>query len=402
MGLTATPSSRPDGVRQTGFPLLVALCFAAGGLYGWSAVIPALNAAFDITTEQAGLVFSIAIVVFTVAVYLVPRLPGGFRNSRAAALFGLVGVVALAVAASAGSFMTFLVAFAIGFGAVSGAIYVLCITAAARHHRPDVATPIAIAAFGLGGATFGPAMRFLVADGWGLGALYLLAAALAATSIAVLFAGGRSGETRVDDGTQGQPTSAATQRASPLTVTLLFCAFAAGSFAGLMVLGLATSILESRGAAVWLSGLALFGVAVGNTGGRLSVGFLTRVMSPGAIVVASPLVAGSGALLALLAPSPMSGAIALTIIAAGYGLMASGLPTLTRAFTGAERFARVFSVVFIAWGCAGLLAPWVAGRLFDVFGDFAPAFVLAIVASLVSVACALVLHRRLAAVTKAP
>jgi OFA family oxalate/formate antiporter-like MFS transporter len=389
--------AKPVGRAQDSLPLLVALCFSAGGLYGWSAMIPALKAAFGITTELAGLVFSIAIVVFSAAVYTVPRLPDAYRGARVGAIFGITGSVSLGVAAMAGNFVTFLLAFALGFAAASGAIYILGVEVAGRSRRPSLATPIMITAFGLGGAVFGPGLRYLVGYGWGLKALYLLVFALASTSVVALFLAPPYRQNPTSP--EPRPATMPARPTGPTTSTmvLLFCAFATGSVAGLMTLGLATSIVESYGGGVWLSGAALFGIAIGNTGGRLSVGLLSERASPGVIVMSAPLVSAIGIIVAGSIQTPAGVALGLVIVATGCGLIASGLPTLTRAFCGAEDFGRAFSIVFIAWGVAGFVSPWVSGRLFDLYGDFQAAFVLAFAASLMSFGFAWLLQRWLAA-----
>ena len=62
--------------------------------------------------------------------------------------------------------------------------------------------------------------------------------------------------------------------------------------------------------------------------------------------------------------------VGLVLVAAGYGLLAAAVPSVTRAAFGAVEFSRKFSLVFTAWGVAGLSAPWISGALFDATGDF--------------------------------
>ena len=54
----------------------------------------------------------------------------------------------------------------------------------------------------------------------------------------------------------------------------------------------------------------------------------------------------------------------------------------------AERFAedgaRAYGRVFIAWGFAGLVAPWSAGLLYDGYGEYQPAMVIAAVVAILS------------------
>ncbi|MDE0114248.1 MAG: hypothetical protein OXN84_18415, partial [Albidovulum sp.] len=75
------------------------------------------------------------------------------------------------------------------------------------------------------------------------------------------------------------------------------------------------------------------------------------------------------------------------------GLVASGIPTLTRGMFGSALFGRVFSLIFSAWGIAGLTAPWLAGRIFDQWGDYRFAFILALGATVLASLLSLVLVR---------
>jgi len=54
----------------------------------------------------------------------------------------------------------------------------------------------------------------------------------------------------------------------------------------------------------------------------------------------------------------------------------------------AEQGPRAYGRVFTAWGLAGLLAPWTAGRIFDVSGGYDAAMLVAAAVALISVACA--------------
>lgn len=141
------------------------VCFFGGALYGWSALIASLQARFDVTMAQTGLVFSLAIVSFTLAVIVTPLLRFGSTTARAVACFGGLGAVFPVGAAQTSGFGLFLLCFSGGFGAASGGIYITALGIAAATSRPLVATPAMVAAFGLGGVCFGPLWRQLAGAG---------------------------------------------------------------------------------------------------------------------------------------------------------------------------------------------------------------------------------------------
>lgn len=381
-----------------GQPIRIAmlLCFAAGGLYGWSAMIPALNASFSTSSEQAGLVFSLAIVVFTAAVLLAPRLPPSWRGLKGAGFFGLAGAACLGAAGAASNFGWFLIAYSGGFGLASGAIYILVLEIAAASDKPRRATAFMVAAFGLGGVVFGPVQRLLVANDWGLAALWVIALTLLLSALVSILSSSRS---FVDAPKQQQPPEPVKKDIGhPVgwgKMLLLWAGFGLGSAAGLMVLGLATTIIETRGGAVWLSSLAIFGIAGGNTLGRLSAGVMDSWLDIKWMVPLATGLSALGLIFAVLFTTPLLSAIGLVAVATGYGLNASSFPILTRHFSGPVTFAGAFAIVFTAWGLAGLSSPWLAGRAFDLTGSFTLPLVCALVASLAALVISLTLAKEM-------
>ncbi|WDR06266.1 hypothetical protein PSQ90_02035 [Devosia rhodophyticola] len=373
-------TSKPAKAR---LPMLAAalLCFAAGSLYAWSSMIPALLVRYDVGVQQAGQVFSFAIVAFSLAVLLFPYLPAPMKSSRAAAAAGVLAAISLVLATVAPGFDLFLLFYSLGFGAMSGIIYIQTVELAAKSSAPAVLTPLMVAAFGLGGVVFGPTIRALVALNWQLAALLPVALALIVAA-ALVFA----------FPAHEQAASTATNRdTAPIIappraghVALLWTIFAFGSGTGLMVLGLASAIIEDRGAATALSATVLAVIALGNTGGRLSVSLLGQWLPPIIIAGLSPILAAIGLLTLIISPNVYAGGIGLTLVALSYGLMASAMPVLTRALTSTLTFGHTFALVFTAWGVAGLLSPWLAGTSFDATGSFTAALYFALASSLIA------------------
>ena len=366
--------------------LAIVLNFAAGTLYGWSALIPALRAAFEANAEMAGMIFSLAILSFTTAVYAAPRLPLAVRGISGLVIYGLLASVMLAVAANATSLAWFTLAFSFGFGATSGAIYILALEISGYSPAPRIATPVTIAAFGLGGVLIGPSMRLLTESGWGLRALYLPVCLLLAVSLLALVLGRTrtsvsavSSVARDSADGDGERTGFGWLASIPLWFALCF-----GSMAGLMTLGLATSIIEAAGATAWFSAAVLSGIALGNTSGRLGTAALILAVKPTTSILLALGLVTLGILVAGTSGRPGATATGLIAIALGYGLLASLVPLLTREMFGARRFGLIYSVVFTGWGLAGLSAPWIAGRLFDSWQSYTPAFVFAFVATVLA------------------
>ena len=166
---------------------------------------------------------------------------------------------------------------------------------------------------------------------------------------------------------------------------LLWLSFALGSAGGLMVLGLAGKMTDSVGAGTSLTSIAVAGVALGNTLGRLSVGGFNYAFKPVNTALLAVSIAATGLITTYMAVSPSLVVVGLIIVASGYGAVASTIPALVGAIYGKDNFARVFSYVFSAWGVAGLIAPWLAGAIHDRTGGFQMAILLALLATIGSV-----------------
>jgi len=69
-----------------------------------------------------------------------------------------------------------------------------------------------------------------------------------------------------------------------------------------------------------------------------------------------------------------------------YGTQLSVFASATADLYGTRNLGSNYGVLFTAWGAAGILGPAIAARVFDRFGDYRYAFVIA--AALALVACA--------------
>ena len=354
--------------------------------------MPVIENTFAGSTAEAGRVFSIAIVSFTAAVLLIPRLPEGARSQFANGLMGIAGVVSLLLATAAGAYWQFLIFFSVGFGFVSGALYINVLTIAAHTTRARWFTPMMVAMFGFGGVVFGPLWRQMVAHGWEAKALLPLAVLLFFSSVMAMYADKRTVASLLNLLLHWRPfrRSHETLHTNELQTrydgrfVLIWAIFATGSTAGLMVLGLASKIIEHAGGSVNVASAGIAGIALGNTMGRLSVSAQLCIMNSTQVALLATLTIGAGLIFVSISALGVSIAIGLSLVALGYGIMASAIPVMVQRQFGAANFSKFFSIAFTAWGLAGLTAPWLAGVLFDASGSFSSSIQLALAATVLS------------------
>jgi len=372
------------------FPVWL-VCAAAGGLYGWSSLGLPLAKAFGVSMAETGLVFSYSVVCFTLAVIFAPYLLQRASAVRCLIGFGLGAVAFLVIAVRADTYWMFVTGFSFGFAGMSGAIYITALSIAARSEHFRIATPVMVAGFGLGGAVFGPLWRVLDDAGWGLDGLWALILSLLASSVLLVFATENKANV---DAFPGVAEVVPSPKASRTILFLLWALFAFGSFSGLMVLGLAARILDAAQVSLFLSTAALGGIALGNTLGRLSVAWVNRCRSPLIGLASAVSISGLGLLLTLLGGGGIELGVGLCLVALGYGVMASAVPSATQSIFGPDRFAALFAFIFTAWGIAGFIAPWIGGAIFDATGGFRDALVLSLLATSLSAVSILLLKRQ--------
>ena len=343
--------------------------------------MPVIEHTFNGTTAQAGQVFSIAIGSFTAAVLVIPRLAPVAQSLFVSGAIGLVGAGCLSIASFATHYWQFLGFFSIGFGFVSGALYINVLTLASVTDHARWLTPVMVAAFGLGGVVFGPLWRQLAALDWGLQSILPLACLIVLCSVWALVVDRRASTMLSLSLFKRRSTSQRTVKihsdAPPSgdrrRVLLLWCIFATGSMAGLMVLGLASKIIEHAGGTVKTASVGIAGIALGNTLGRLSVSVQLFFIGSTMVALLATLIIATG--LVIVSTEAGAGSIAsgLTLVALGYGIMASAIPVIVQRQFGTVNFSNRYSVIFTAWGLAGLASPWMAGVLFDRSGSFSSA-----------------------------
>jgi MFS family permease len=148
----------------------------------------------------------------------------------------------------------------------------------------------------------------------------------------------------------------------------------------------------------WLGAL-LFNL--GYIPGALLGGYLSERWTGPRVLVGMGLVVGLPLLTLALLPNPALSLAALACVGAAFGASTSTYPVAIGGYYGLGRVAVIYGRVSIAYGVAGLAAPYIAGRLHDVAGDYRLALLGGGIVALASLIPAILLPRSGASVASA-
>lgn len=380
-------SQKPDVTAQAidgnGKQVIAAaglLCFVLGSVHAFSVFLAPLETIFSVSRANVSLIYSLSLISLTISVLLGPKFYSRLLPGSILLASGLVAAAGTLIAAFAPGLSVVLLGYGILFGAANGAGYGfgLQIAAKANAGREGMAMGIITACYAIGTIVAPFGFQWALSHGGfrlamiGLGVALVAGGLLSALII-------RNTAVRMDR-PDAHENEAITR---PGETALLWAAYGSGVFSGLMVIGHAAEIARSDQLAslVWMAPALIAGF---NLLGSLLGGYLADVMSSrtllrGLTVIASAVLTG----LALITPGPIVLA-GLAAIGFCYGATISIYPSIIAKRYGMTNGPRLYGRVFTAWGAAGLAAPWLAGFLFDIAGNYSTALLTAAALSLAS------------------
>jgi OFA family oxalate/formate antiporter-like MFS transporter len=370
--------------------ILLNLC--GGFLYSWSVLVEPLERSLGTSRAAVSAVYSVALVGFTLGMFVASGL---LQRLRMPVLgFGVCGAMAagLALAGLVARYDALMAGYAL-FAAAAGVTYFLCLAAASTELpvRRSVALGLATSAFAVGGLGW-PVIAVPLVQSLGVhGALAAVAAMLlAAGSLAALLLGLSGAATPRGDGErEGLFENFFTER--PRIALSIWAGFVLLGVGGLMAVSHAAGIAADYGvpeSETWLGALV---VNLAYVPGALVGGFLSERWGGRRVLIGMGLAVGGPLLLLLVVPSAGTSLAALACVGAAFGASTSTYPVTIAGYYGVARVPAIYGRVSIGYGVAGLTAPYLAGRLHDLAGDYRLALSIAAVVGLASLLPALIL-----------
>lgn len=358
------------------------LMLVLGSVHAFSVFLLPIEDAFTVSRPSSSFTYSLALVVLTVFVLFGHHV---FKHLNPAQLVLMVGAVSSSGALLAG-FADHLVLVWLGygvlFGAANGLGYAFCLQFAGQSNPAfsGGAMGLVTAAYGLGAAIAPLPFQSLI-DGYGLqGGMIGLSVALMviAPIVALLFAWSRC-HLKLQE-----PENDNSIRIPFNTVGRLWIAYATAVFAGLMVIGHATGIVQSAGLDSRFLYIAPIAIALANVCGSIVGGYFVDMIDAKRILSFVVTLSALSLLFLAYLATPILSAIGLAVVGFSYGAIISAFPAaISRAF-GSVAGIRIYGRVFTAWGTAGLCGPWIAGVLYGSTGGYFETLLLAAAFSLVS------------------
>jgi MFS transporter, OFA family, oxalate/formate antiporter len=357
--------------------VLIQLCL--GAYYSWSTFVPALKQVYGFSITQTQTIFGAISFTTTLFIFVGGRLQDRIGPRIPAITGGVIfGISYILAGFSSGSYPALFLFLGIGSGVGVGLCY-LCPIACAMKWFPDhksLVTGIAVAGFGGSAIVVSRFGEYLLTrqvdvltifQYMGLGFLIII-------TIAAVFLENPPQE-------KNSHTHNVDIRTAEILKDRHFWGLVCGIFPSLCIGLLIIGNIKPFGLSLNLS-MAAAGAAVGILGlfnaiGRVSWGFIGGLM-PGKKVILLSLISTS--IVCLAAPFVITGNTTFQLFAVVAGFNYGACLVLYAAeiahHYGTERMGTVYSTLFLSNAVAAAVGPPLAGKIYDAFGSYTPAFLI--------------------------
>lgn len=367
----------------------VGLQFLSGILYIWSVIKDRLVVVYGWTDAEATLPYTLSTMVFALSMFIAGRI----QDRRGPRLMASLGSVLLGLGLILSGFTStvgpMILTFSLMVGAGVGINNAVTTPAAVKWYPPQkkgLITGLVVAGVALASILYSPLIKVMTEELGLRDGLMLLGSGVlvCSLSLAQLIRNPPSGFR--PPGSQQQVLG------SPAQVIIeemdwrqmiktgdfycLFMMFAFSSSAGLMIIGHLTRIARLQTA--WEGGYVLVMlIALFNALGRSIGGTLSDRIGRKTLLRLSFLIQAANMALFGLYNKFILLVFGVALAGCCYGATFSVFPATVADRYGLANFGANYGLVFFAWGLGGVLGPQIAGSLFDSYGNYNRAYLLA-------------------------
>ncbi|MCS7238460.1 MAG: OFA family MFS transporter [Thermoguttaceae bacterium] len=389
-----------SGLKNRGWIVAIAglgINLALGVLYTWSVFSKAIPKEWGWSETDRSLPYAVAVLLFSLMM-----VPGGRLQDRlgprvAATVGGLLVGLGFILA----SLTTLPLGWTIGFGVLVGSgigfAYSAPIPAAVRWfpaRQTGMISGIVVSGFGLAALYAAPLAQFCISQ-LGISSTVLLFGIAYLALIVVLaqllilppaeYVAALAAEKTTS--ASGLPSVAVDFSPGQVLRTpafyMMWFMYACGAGAGLMIISKLATI-GAKQAGIELGFLLVASLAIGNGIGRVVTGTISDFLGRRATLLGCFIF--QAILILLLASvqqgSPLAHTAVLSVlsalIGANFGANLALFPAAAKDYFGMKHFGVNYGMLFTAYGAGGFLLSLAAGRVFDLYQSFAPAYFLTI------------------------
>lgn len=373
----------------------IALNFCAGSLYGWSVLVAPLEESLDASRGAVSAVYSVALVGFTVGMFIAASV---FRLASLPMVslgISVLMAIGLGLAGLVESYATLMVGYGVLFGVGVGVNYFVCLAAASIELpiRRSLALGLATSAFATGGLVW-PGIVTPLLDALGPhGALTVIAAILLAAGATSAFLLARSGAAvpKTEQASEGLFQNFLTEQ--PRVAIPIWLNFVLLGIGGLIAISHAAGIAVDYGLLESETYLGAMLVNLGYIAGALAAGYLSEILGGRRVLLGMAALTAAPLFLLYAMPSATLSLVMLASVGAAFGAGTTCYPITLAGYFGVARVPAIYGRVCTAYGVAGLAAPFIAGALHDLQGNYDLAILIGAIVALAGFAATLALPR---------
>jgi OFA family oxalate/formate antiporter-like MFS transporter len=360
--------------------------FVTGSIHCFSVFLAPFEALLEMSRASISLFYSFALVFLTLSVLFGYRIYDKAKPATLIILACFCAGLGLVISAQASNWWSVFLGYSVLFGTANGIAYgyVLQLVGRAIPDHRGFAMAAVTAAYAMGSVIFSFILAWRVETASLSSALVNMGMIIISGGILSAFMMKKTGVSyHLTENSSDQPLS--TRQPENSIIALLWVAYSCAVLAGLMAIGHAAGIVQSLGGeyrtAIWG---AVF-IGIGSTIGGFFIGFVIHSRNMHAWLIRLPLLSALSLGLLTLSSNALVAIAILSIVGFSYGAIIAVYPFTISELFGNNTGPRIYGQVFTAWGFAGLTGPWIAGKLFDLNGQYSIALVLA--SSLAVVSC---------------
>jgi MFS transporter, OFA family, oxalate/formate antiporter len=359
---------------------------ALGTFYAVSAFMLPLEQEFGWTRADTSWVTTIGIVMIASWYVVAGRLYDRKGPRVVALIAGILFSLGFFLASYTQSLLMFYLTFGVCVGTGNGFGFVVP-TSVGSKWFPDkrgLIIGLMVSGYGAGSGIFGPIATSLIGDvGWRT-TLRILAGLFFVMTMAATYllrnppAGYRPAGWQPSQAQAGRVDVPAAQMVRTPTFWALWVAYCLGTTAGTMVISQLVPFARSAGHSAAIAAFAITVGAIGNASGRLLSGWLSdhigRLNTLRTMLFISAMAVPT---LFLARENVTLFYILLAVVYYCYGTQLSVYATTSADFYGTKNVGFNYGLLFLSWGVAGILGPYLGGRVYTLTGDYRLAFFIA-------------------------